>query len=399
MTGVRNALIIGGGIAGPATALALQKAGIASTVYEGRSGGADGVGAMLNLATNGIEALRILGAEGAATKGSFETPGITLRTHTGKRLGMTPTSGSDSARAISRTIKRADLYRGMNDTAVSRGVYVERGKRLVSAVDDGDGVLATFSDGSTAHGDVLIGCDGLNSTVRRIIDPSAPAPRFAGLITTGGYANGVETGIPPGEYEMIFGKRAFFGHATAPDGEVWWFVNLPKRSEPSRGEVQARSVDEWRRVMRDVYADDAGPALEIIDATPDFAPMTPIHTIPSLPVWSRGRMIVIGDAAHAPSPTSGQGASLAIEDAVAIAMSLRDFPDAKAAFTAFGAMRRPRVERIVAAAARVNNSKAPSAAGRLIRDVMLPRILTMTANSAANHETFDYRLDWESTVS
>jgi 2-polyprenyl-6-methoxyphenol hydroxylase-like FAD-dependent oxidoreductase len=106
-------------------------------------------------------------------------------------------------------------------------------------------------------------------------------------------------------------------------------------------------------------------------------------------------MIVIGDAAHAPSPTSGQGASLSIEDAIVLAKSLRDQPGHQAAFAAFEAARRPRVERIIKWAARINNSKAAGPVTRVFRDAMLPVILTMTADSKALRQTYGYHIDWD----
>jgi 2-polyprenyl-6-methoxyphenol hydroxylase-like FAD-dependent oxidoreductase len=123
--------------------------------------------------------------------------------------------------------------------------------------------------------------------------------------------------------------------------------------------------------------------------------MSPIHTIAHLPTWHNGRMIVIGDAAHAPSPTSGQGASLSIEDAVVLAKSLRDQPTPQTAFAQFEAARRPRVERIIKWAARINNSKAAGPIGRVFRDAMLPLILTMTADSKALRQTYGYHIDWD----
>ncbi len=302
------------------------------------------------------------------------------------------TSRPDST--TSQTIKRADLYRVLHEEASRRGVRVEHGKRLVGAEETGEGVRAVFADGSTAVGDVLIGCDGVHSTVRRIIDSSAPAPTYAGLLTTGGYAHGVRVDIAPGSYAMIFGKRAFFGYALAPDGEVWWFANVPRRAEPARGEMTA-SGDDWRGRLLQLFAEDAGPAVPLIQATPELMAMSPIHAIPHLPAWRKGRMIVIGDAAHAPSPTSGQGASLSIEDAVVLAMCLRDLPSPLAAFTQFEAVRRPRAERIIKWAARINNSKAAGPVASVFRDAMLPMILKMTANSKALAQTYDYHIGWD----
>jgi 2-polyprenyl-6-methoxyphenol hydroxylase-like FAD-dependent oxidoreductase len=123
--------------------------------------------------------------------------------------------------------------------------------------------------------------------------------------------------------------------------------------------------------------------------------MTPIHTIPHLRRWHTGRMIAVGDAAHAPSPTSGQGASLSIEDAVLLATALRDIQPASAAFAHFETVRRPRVEKIIKAAARINNSKAPGPAGRLLRDLMLPAILKATANAKSAREVHEYHVGWD----
>jgi len=196
---------------------------------------------------------------------------------------------------------------------------------------------------------------------------------------------------------MIFGRRGFFGYAMAPDGEVWWFANVPRSDEPARGVVESIPDDEWRRCFNDLFAMDDGPAIPLIAATPTFAPMSPIHTIPYLRHWHNDRMIVIGDAAHAPSPTSGQGASLSIEDAVELAMCLRDLPTPQAAFDRFESRRRARVEGIIKWAARINNSKVAGPIGSRFRDAMMPLFLRLTASSKAYNRAYGYRIDWNAT--
>jgi FAD-dependent urate hydroxylase len=103
----RTALVIGGGIAGPATALALHKAGIEPTVYEAHPARADGVGGFLTLGTNGIVALRVLDADERVLAAAFPTPTITLRNGAGRCIGETPTG---LAAPPSHTMERADLY-------------------------------------------------------------------------------------------------------------------------------------------------------------------------------------------------------------------------------------------------------------------------------------------------
>ena len=398
MRHTRTALVVGGGIAGPAVAMALQKAGVDATVYEAHATGADGVGAFLTLASNGIVALRVLDAGAAALPGGFSTPAITLRSGTGKRLGETRTGGTLPDGTTSQTIKRSQLYRALHDEAAARGIVIEHRKRLVQAEETDGGVHAVFADGSQSAADMLIGCDGVHSAVRRVIDADAPAPRYSGLLNTGGFVRDVAVHSPPGTYEMIFGARAFFGYVQAPDGEIWWFANVPHRGDAARESFVDLSAEAWRPRLLELYSDDAGPAVELITRTSEFTPLTPIHTVPHLRHWHRGRMVVVGDAAHAPSPSSGQGASLAVEDAVVLAQCFRDEPSPVTAFAKFEALRRERVERIIKWAARMNNAKAPGPIGRRVRDLMMPAIRKLTADSQAHRRIYDHHIAWDEPV-
>ncbi|MEV4622601.1 FAD-dependent monooxygenase [Asanoa sp. NPDC049573] len=382
---IRTALVIGGGIAGPATAMALRKAGIDATVYEAST--APRGGAFLTLAPNGVDALRVLGADGAALASAFPTPGITLRSTTGKELGTMRTPGVSSF-----TLRRAALDGALRSETVARDIPVLTGKRLVSFTESAGGVRAKFADGSTAEGDVLVGADGIHSAVRRVLDPSAPAPAYAGLVGNGGFAPpSAAVSAPPGHYEMIFGRRAFFGYVVAPGDEVWWFANVPYPAEPARGELAG--ID-WRSRLLDLFDGDAGPAVEVIGTTPELVPMDAISSVRGLRSWHSRRVVLVGDAAHAPTPTSGQGASLSIEDGLVLAKCLRDYPDPADAFARYEASRRPRVERIVKAAARNNSSKAAGPVGRVIRDAVMPAVLKLASTSNAQRQVFEYHVDW-----
>jgi FAD-dependent urate hydroxylase len=396
MTSTRTALVIGGGIAGPAAAIALRRAGIEAAVYEARARTDDGAGVFLTLASNGIDALRTIGAERRALAAGFPTPRIVLRAGSGKRLGEVRTGVAPPDGATSHTLKRADLYSAMHEEAAAQGIVVEYGKRLVDVEQTGDGVRAVFEDGSNAAGDILLGADGVHSTVRRLVHRDAPAPTYVGLVSLGGYTRGVDVDAEPGSYTLIFGKRGFFGYVLPHRGEVWWFANVPRADEPARGETEAVTPGEWRRTLSELYAEDAGPAVRLVQATEtaEIMTATPVHSIPHLPVWHDGRMVVIGDAAHAPTPTSGQGASLSIEDAVVLAKCLRDVADPQEAFARYEALRRARVERIIKQAARFNRSKAAGPVARVFRDALLPIILKATTNSKRLNEAYAYHIDW-----
>lgn len=391
----RQALVIGGGIAGPAAAMALQRADIDSVVYEAHDAPADGAGSFLTLATNGIGALRTLGSAERATAAGFPTTAMVFWSGNGRRLGEAQVSITLEDGTTGRTMKRSDLYRVMLEEALARRIRVEHGKRLVAAVESADGVRAVFADGTEAAGDLLIGADGVHSTVRRLVDPEAPAPRYARLVNLGGFVRGVTVDADPGTYHMIFGRRAFFSYALAPDGEVWWFANLPEPREPSREALRGTGSQEWRQRLFEAFAGDAGPAVKLVESTSHPLEASVFHTLPSLPRWHSERMVVIGDAAHAPSPSSGQGASLSIEDAVQLGKSLRDHAELAGALWAVESIRRRRVEPIVKAAARVNNDKAATGAARVLRDAMLPVFLRLMANSRQARRLYGYHIDWE----
>ncbi|WP_030509167.1 FAD-dependent oxidoreductase [Microbispora rosea] len=386
----KKALIIGGGIAGPVTAMALRRAGIDSEVFEAYDRGAEGVGAFLTLAVNGLEALRLLDLHDLVRDLGMDTPVMEIRNARGRLLATTSQP--------SRTLRRADLYQALRDEAVRRGVRIHYGKRLTGASATANGVRAVFADGGEAEGDLLVGADGLRSRTRALIDPEAPRARYVGLLNTGGYAEGVRAPGRPGVCYFIFGRRCFFGYMIHPEGQVWWFANPPSRREMPPEELAAITPEQWRARLMDLFEGDAGPMREIIAATPDILPGWNTYDFPRVPKWSGERMVLVGDAAHATSPSSGQGASMAVEDAVVLGKCLRDVPDTAKAFAAFERLRRERVERVVAQGKRNGDGKAPGAGGAFVRDLILPVVMRQVEKRNALAWMHDYRITWDDRV-
>jgi FAD-dependent urate hydroxylase len=395
----KKALIAGGGVAGPVAAMALQRAGTDSAVFEAYEGGADEAGAFLTFASNGLDALRAIDAHHLVLEKGFPTPRMEIQSGTGKHLGAVPNGRTLPDGTVSQTLKRPDLYRTLRDEALRRGASIEYGKRLVDAkVQPDGGIVARFEDGTEAEGDLLIGADGIHSRVRRIIDQSAPGARYIPVLNIGGYASDVRVQAEPGTFRMVFGKRAFFGYVVHPSGEVWWFANPPWGDEPTRAELAAMGTRQWRETLVDLFAADDTPAVEIIEATTGTLSGWATYDLPTVPTWHRGSMVIIGDAAHATAPSSGQGASMAIEDAIVLARCMRDLSDVHQAFAAYERLRRRRVERIVAHGARTSNSKAAGPFGRVLRDLMMPMILKRAANGGALAWMHDYHIEWDEKV-
>jgi FAD-dependent urate hydroxylase len=386
---VMRALVVGGGVAGPVAALALQKAGIDATVHEAHPAPAGDVGAWLGVQVNGLDALRVVGADQVVRAVGFPTPVIEFRSGTGRRLGELPTG---SAGAVGVSVQRSELYRALHAEALRRGVEVRYGSALVDAHVTPDGVTASFADGGTESADLLVGADGVRSSVRALLDPDAPPPRFVPVLNTAGYSAHTPAGAEVGRLTMVMGRRSFFGWLPAPDGRTWWFANPPERQEPADGAVAARSDAEWRALLRDLHAADRAPALALVDATPHPLRGWTTYDVPFVRRWHDGqRVVLIGDAAHATSPAAGQGSSLAIEDAVVLARCLRDLP-LSAALPAYERARRRRTQQVVAQGFRTSSAKSPPAVGRVVRDLVMPVVLRHRDPRAWVR---DHHVDWD----
>ena len=196
---------------------------------------------------------------------------------------------------------------------------------------------------------------------------------------------------------MTFGKEAFFGYQVAPSGEIYWFQNYHRAAEPDRAALRAISDAAYKQKLLEMHRDDHASIAEIIRSTEGPIDRWPLHEMPPIPRWHDGPVCLVGDAAHATTPHVGQGASMAMEDAIVLAKCLRDIPDTEAAFAAYERTRKERVEKVVAIARRMGNHKSPSGAvGRAIRDLMLPFFLKMGVKAV--EPVYAHRVDWNERV-
>jgi FAD-dependent urate hydroxylase len=372
------AIIAGGGIAGTIAAIALHEAGFTPLVYEAYPEDADERGAFLTVAVNGLSALRVLDLDPTTLlSAGFPTPTLRLGNGAGRQFAELPLGGPRPDGTTTTTIRRADLYAALRAEATRRGIAISYRKRLVGLDNRADGVTATFEDGSSVDGDLLIGADGLNSRTRKLLDPVAPEPRYLGLLNAGGFTTEpiqADVDRTPGVVSMAFGRRAFFGWSAAPDGSVWWFANPPQKRPMERGEWTEAS---WRAYLLDLFADDAIPAAAIIRATGDVLGPWNTYDLPRVPIWRAGRTVLVGDAAHAASPSSGQGASMAMEDAVTLGRCLGVRRAVPAALVDYERARRRRVEKVVAYGKRNGNAKTAGPVGAAIRDAVTPLLMKM----------------------
>jgi 2-polyprenyl-6-methoxyphenol hydroxylase-like FAD-dependent oxidoreductase len=391
----RKALIIGSGIAGPAVALFLKRAGIESEIFEARQAAE---GYSLSLSCNGVAVLKMLSLDGQAFAEGSSVSEWSMWNGRGKYLG----GGSFTAGGIKSVfIKRAPLGIILASEAERQGIAIHTGKKLQDIDETSTGgVVASFQDGTTACGDFLIGADGVHSRARQFVDPTA-RPVYSGLINTGGYSQGVSLPQTPEMTHFIFGRRAFFGYHMSPTGYIYWFVNYPHIDEPTRETLLGKTDEERRSRLLALFKDDQPFISDIIRFAETTFPDFLTYTLPTQPKsWHKGPVVLLGDAVHAISPSSGQGASMALEDAVVLAKCLRDIPDLEQAFEVYGQLRRERTVKMFELGERGDSGKyITSPLQQWFRDVTTPVFLKLFANPKASDWIYSYRVDWDTPIS
>lgn len=392
-----HVLIAGGGVGGAALALFLQKAGISCAVYEAYPY-TEGVGGGLNLAPNGMNVLDALGlAETLARQGTIARDSIFVD-ECGKLLGRLPYGDPKLYGQPSVSMSRAVLYRTLADELTRTGVRVHYSQRVTGVAERNGRVMVHFAGGDSAEGDLLIGADGVRSAVRQYVLPKGPHPQYTGMIGIGGFTP--LSALPPQspiDIEALtytFSGRGFFGYGGGGGGSMLWWSNLFRPREFShdeltcfdRGEIQAELLTRYKGYHQPVEA--------LIKNT-DTLLRVNVYDIQSLPAWHKGRVLLIGDAAHAVSPSAGQGASIALEDAMYLAMLLRDCAgDVERAIDQFERHRKPRAEKVVAEGRRRGNDKEfVGPFQSRLRNAMMKHFLSK-ADANADTWLFGYKLNW-----
>jgi salicylate hydroxylase len=363
-----EAVVIGGGVAGPVAAVALRRIGWDVTVYEAYPDPAGDVGSFVSLGDNGLRALEAIGCRAAVAARGTELPLLRLYSGRGKRLG-------EAARGRV-TLMRGHLVETLRDLAQEAGARIVTGRRLVDAAAG----TATFADGGTATADLIVGADGIRSRLRTVIDPAAPAPAYAGLWTVGGWsAHRVE----PGAFSIMFGAKAAMVTAPTAEGTLW-AAQVPADRPPT--------ATPGARELTELFAGDRGPAVELIRRTGQWHPRTVMHAMPGgVRRWHRDGMLVLGDAAHPMG--AGQGANLAVEDAVVLAKCLRDAPSVGEALVRYEALRRPRTDRMLKVAGANRDAKVAGPVAARLRDVMMPLFFKRFAEKGGAW-MYDYDVEW-----
>ena len=340
----RKAIVAGAGIGGVAAAIALRQAGLDVTVLE-RAGDLRQIGSAVVLWSNGTRALRVLGVEPPW----LAVKQVLLMSSRGGLLTQMPIEPLQARYGAGMmVVHRSELHSALLAAFGEGGIRL--GTEVSGFTQKDGGVSVQLAGGGEESGDLLIGADGLRSAVRRqLVGDGDPVYQgftaWRGEISAGGLQ--VEAGVG----RNWWGRGGEFLVFPLTDGRVYWAgtANAPRSGRAGLGGHKLDALERfagWHdQVLKAINATSAGAILR-----------TDIYDRSALRSWSTGQVALLGDAAHPMTPSQGQGACQALEDAVALGRSLaggREIPDA---FKEYERLRMPRANAVVAVSRQTSRS-------------------------------------------
>ena len=332
---MKRAAIIGGGIGGLTTAIALRKIGFAVDVYE-RAPELKEVGSGISLWPNAVRSLNQIDPN---ILSRLRTSGSSLRRllmkdANGERIKTLPLAGADCS---GFTIHRAELQSALAEAVSTRSIHLDH---TFSRLEQRPGsVLLHFENGASAEADLVVACDGIHSAVRKSLGlktklSNRPYSVWRGVTNTDPENDARQLGLEhDGDFSESYGHGRRFGILRLGPGRIHWYAAANNSLLPPG----LPAIPALQKLFSGWHA----PIPELIENA-ESAICTKIQDRLSTLPWVVGRVAILGDAAHPISPNFGQGACLAIEDAVVLAACLQAHNDLPRALRRYEISRYPR---------------------------------------------------------
>lgn len=354
-------LVVGAGIGGLTTAIALSRLGIDAQIYE-QAGALREVGAGIGLMANALSVLDVLGLGGNIRAQSVNAVQGGLRRDNGDVLMAIPANTPDFRLASIAVMHRAELLSLLAQHVEPGRLHL--GRKLVGFAQDGDGVTARFGNGEVIRGDALIGADGLRSAVREQLFGKLPV-RYSGYTAWRAVADtGVERHSIVGE---TWGDGRRFGIVPMSQERIYWFAT--KNASEGQRDQQGKTRQTLMRLFQGWHQ----PIEALITSTREESILrNDIYDMDPLPHFANARIGLLGDAAHAMTPNMGQGACQAMEDAIVLGACLKKSTSVASALVEYEQRRMPRTRQFVLQSRRFGViAQWENAPLRLIRDAAI----------------------------
>lgn len=315
MASIKTTLIIGGGIAGMSAAIQLRKRGIQVDLVE-LDPDWRVYGAGITLSGPTLRALTEIGVIDAILSTGWCADGADLYMSNGTRIGELPTARIGRADVPGAGgILRPELARILREHTLASGVAVRCGTTFSSIEPDANGVQVAFTDERSQRYDLVVAADGLHSKTRELIFPDVSKPAYTGQAS---WRAVLPRPADITRIAMFMGPDIKAGINPVSNEQMYLFVTEPR--------AKAEFIDEtlWPETLRQMLAPFGGIVGEIRDGLNASSRILyrPFFSLLAPPPWHRGRVVIIGDAAHATTPHLASGAGIGVEDAIVLAEEL-----------------------------------------------------------------------------
>ena len=338
---VERVLVVGGGIGGLSTAIALRKAGVAVDVVE-LNPKWDVYGVGIIQPGNAIRALDRLGLGEEAIAQGFAIQGSRFRDGEGNELGAVPAPPLLGDRYPGMNgITRPRLHRIFQDAVGASGAAVKLGVTAEALRQDDEGVDVKLTDGTEARYDLVVGADGINSLVRQRVFGDAPEPEYTGQVV---WRHNFPKPPEQDTLDTYVGVRGKAGLVPLAPDLMYMFVI--ERWPADDLDVPDEKLAETLRERLTGYGSIIGELRDTQITEESEIVYRPVYSLLVPSPWYRGRVVIVGDAAHATSPHVGQGAAMAIEDAVVLTEEVTTSDDVEGALARFMERRFERCKRV-----------------------------------------------------
>ncbi|HTP38838.1 MAG TPA: FAD-dependent oxidoreductase [Steroidobacteraceae bacterium] len=369
MATVRKVLVIGGGCAGMSAAIQLAKAGVAVDLVEIDPQWRP-LGAGITITGPTLRALETIGVYEEFKRVGYVSDGVVMHAADGRKteeLSTPPPQGSKVEGNAG--IMRPELARILADATRRAKVDVRLGCTYTAINEVADGVEVSFTDQSTRKYDLVIGSDGVNSSLRALLIPEFPPPQYIGQSIWRAVLKRPAHITQP---HIWFGHHLKLGMNPVSQTHMYVFITeeRPKKTHIDRSEWPTVFTDMMRQ-FPDPFIQSLIPEAAAPAASVDYRPIA--NLLVPLP-WNRGRVVLIGDATAGTTPHLASGAGIGIESALVLAEELVRAPTLQAALDAFHARRWPRCQLVIGNSERICRLEMtggdPAEVSRIMRESM-----------------------------